>query len=258
MVLQADDPAVRQSVLGCPGPLAAVAAREPVVGPGLELQDLVSVEPVLDMAVVADDARRVPLALRIDKERVGIGQVHGVVHAEALPRFEARRGVLLLPAVVVDELVLGARHVGYRKGGVLGHVVEHAAVSAVGEFPVPVEDEVLILLFGDDVSRQVAAVAGGLDAAVHHVPGHRERVSVEVFPLVEAFAVEEQLPAVGDFGLGEGVVFGAAGAEAGCEEACREERAEQGAAWVRFHEFNIRGFLIGGCRVRKSPGSSPL
>ena len=114
-------------------------------------------------------------------------------------------------------------------------MVEHAAVAAVGELPVPVEDEVLILLFGDDVSRQVAAVAGGLDAAVHHVPGHRERVSVEVFPLVEAFAVEEQLPAVGDFGLGEGVVFGAAGAEAGCEEACREERAEQGAAWVRFH-----------------------
>lgn len=64
---------------------------------------------------------------------------------------------------------------------------------------------------------------------------HRERVSVEVFPLVEAFAVEEQLPAVGDFGLGEGVVFGAAGAEAGCDESRREERAEQSAAWVRFH-----------------------
>ena len=53
-------------------------------------------------------------------------------------------------------------------------------------------------------------------------------------------------------------LVGAAGAEAGCDESRREERAEQGAAWVRFHEFNIRGFLIGGCRVRKSPGSSPL
>ena len=206
VVLQADDPAVRQSVLGCAGPLAAVAACEPVVGPGLELQNLVSVEPVLDMAVVADDARRVPLALRIDKERVGIGQVHGVVHAEALPRFEARRGVLLLPAVVVDELVLGARHVGYRKGGVLDHVVEHAAVAAVGELPVPVEDEVFVLPARDDVAGQVAAVAVGLDAAVDHVPGHRQPGAVVVLPLIERLAVEEQLPAVCLLGSGERVV----------------------------------------------------
>ena len=190
---------------------------------------------MLHVAVVADDARRVPLALRVDQQRIGIRQVHGVVHAQFLPLFEPGRGVRGLPACVVDQLVLRPGDIGNLEIGVLDHVVEHAAVAAVGELPVPVEDEVLILLFGDDVSRQVAAVAGGLDAAVHHVPGHRERVSVEVFPLVEAFAVEEQLPAVGDFGLGEGVVFGAAGAEAGCEEACREQRAEQGAAWVRFH-----------------------
>ena len=190
---------------------------------------------MLHVAVVADDARRVPLALRVDQQRIGIRQVHGVVHAQFLPLLEPGRGVRGLPACVVDQLVLRPGDIGNLEIGVLDHVVEHAAVAAVGELPVPVEDEVLILLFGDDVSRQVAAVAGGLDAAVHHVPGHRERVSVEVFPLVEAFAVEEQLPAVGDFGLGEGVVFGAAGAEAGCEEARREERAEQGAAWVRFH-----------------------
>jgi len=213
---------------------------------------------MLHVAVVAHDARRVPLPLRIHEQRISIRQVHGVVYAQLLPLFEPGRGVGRLPAFVVDQLVLRPGDVGNLEIGILDHVVEHAAVAAVGELPVPVEDEVLILLFGDDVSRQVAPVAFGLDAAVHDVPGHRQRVSVEVFPLVEAFAVEEQLPAVGDFGLGEGVVLGAAGAEAGCEESRPEQGAEQITAWVRFHEFNIRGFLVGGCRVRKSPGSFPL
>ena len=97
-------------------------------------------------------------------------------------------------------------------------MVEHAAVAARGEFPVPVENEVFILFFGDDVSRKVAAVARGLDAAVHDVPRLRERIAVEVFPLVERLAVEEQLPAVGDFGFGEGVVTGPARAEAGRDD----------------------------------------
>ena len=218
MVLEAQHAAVRQSVFGSRLPFAAVLAGEPVVGPGFEFEDLAAVEPMLHVAVVADDARRVPLALRIDQQRIGIRQVHRVVHAQLLPLFELRRSVLRLPTIVVDQLVLGTRDVGNLEIRILDDVVKHAAVTSVGELPVPVYDEVLILLFGDDVSRQVAAVAGGLDAAVHHVPGHRERVSVEVFPLVEAFAVEEQLPAVGDFGFGEGVVTGPARAEAGRDD----------------------------------------
>ncbi|WP_337757625.1 hypothetical protein, partial [Alistipes sp.] len=46
--------------------------------------------------------------------------------------------------------------------------------------------------------------------------------------------------------------------EAGCDESRPEQGAEQVTAWVRFHEFNIRGFLVGSCRIRKSPGSFPL
>ena len=218
VVLQAEHAAVRQAVFGSRLPLAAVLAGEPVVGPGFELEDLAAVEPVLDVAVVADDARRVPLALRIDEQRIGVGQVHGVIHAQPLPRFEFRRGVLRLPAVVVDQLVLGPRDVGNREIGILDHMVEHAAVTARGEFPVPVEDEVLVLFFGDDVARKVAAVAGGLDAAVHDVPGLRQRIAVEVFPLVERLAVEEQLPSVGDLGFGEGVVLGPARTEAGRDD----------------------------------------
>ena len=218
MVLEAQHAAVRQSVFGSRLPFAAVLAGEPVVGPGFEFEDLAAVEPMLDMAVVADDARCVPLALRIDDERIGVREMHGVVHAQPLPRFEFRRGVLRLPAVVVDQLIFGSGDVGNREIGVLDHMVEHAAVAARGEFPVPVENEVFILFFGDDVSRKVAAVARGLDAAVHDVPRLRERIAVEVFPLVERLAVEEQLPAVGDFGFGEGVVTGPARAEAGRDD----------------------------------------
>ena len=50
--------------------------------------------------------------------------------------------------------------------------------------------QMITMLFGDDVSREFAAVAGGLDAAVYLVRGHRERVSVVFFPLVVAFAFE--------------------------------------------------------------------
>ena len=218
MVLQTDDASLRQAVFGSRLPFAAVLACEPVVGPCVEFEDFAAVEPMLDMAVVADDARRVPLALRIDDERIGVREVHGVVHAQPLPRFEFRRGVLRLPAVVVDQLIFGSGDVGNREIGVFDHMVEHAAVAARGEFPVPVENEVFILFFGDDVSRKVAAVARGLDAAVHDMPRLRERIAVEVFPLVERLAVEEQLPAVGDFGFGEGVVTGPARAEAGRDD----------------------------------------
>ena len=218
VVLQTDDASLCQAVFGSRLPFAAVLACEPVVGPGVEFEDFAAVEPMLDMAVVADDARRVPLALRIDDERIGVREVHGVVHAQPLPRFEFRRGVLRLPAVVVDQLIFGSGDVGNREIGVLDHMIEHAAVAARGEFPVPVENEVFILFFGDDVSRKVAAVARGLDAAVHDMPRLRERIAVEVFPLVERLAVEEQLPAVGDFGFGEGVVTGPARAEAGRDD----------------------------------------
>ena len=84
------------------------------------------------MSVVADDARGVPLALRIDDERIGVREVHGVIDSQALPRFEFRRGVLRLPAVVVDQLIFGPGDVGDFEIGVLDHMVEHAAVAARG------------------------------------------------------------------------------------------------------------------------------
>ena len=87
---------LRQAVFGSRLPFAAVLACEPVVGPGVEFEDFAAVEPMLDMAVVADDARRVPLALRIDDERIGVREVHGVVHAQLPPFFQRFREVRLV------------------------------------------------------------------------------------------------------------------------------------------------------------------
>ena len=206
VILQADHTAPRQSVFGGVGPFPAVLQCEPLVGVGVEFENFLTVEPVLDVAVVVDDARVVPFALRIEPHLGGVGQVHGVVDAQPLPRFELGGGVGLLPARFVDELVFGPRDVGHLEVGVFDHVVEHSAVAAVGEFPVPVEDEVFVLFLGDDVARKVAAVAVGLNAAVHDVPRLRERIAVVIFPLVERLAVEQQLPAVGSLGFGEHIL----------------------------------------------------
>ena len=182
------------------------------------------------MPVVAHDARIIPLALRIDKQGIRSRKVHRVVHAQLLPLFELRRSVLRLPAIVVDQLVLGTRDVGNLEIRILDDVVKHAAVASVGELPVPVYDEVFVLFLGDDIARKVAPVAVSLDAPVDNVPRLRQRVPVEVFPLIKAIPVEEQFPAGGDLRFAERVVAGNAGAEAGCDESRSEQGAEQVSA----------------------------
>ena len=94
---------------------------------------------------------------------------------------------------------------------ILDDVVKHAAVTSVGELPVPVYDEVFVLFLGDDIARKVAPVAVSLDAPVDDVPRLGQRVPVEVFPLIKAIPVEEQFPARGDLRFAERVVAGNAG-----------------------------------------------
>ena len=166
---------------------------------------------MLHVPVVAHDARIIPLALRIDKQGIRSRKVHRVVHAQLLPLFELRRSVLRLPTIVVDQLVLGTRDVGNLEIRILDDVVKHAAVTSVGELPVPVYDEVFVLFLGDDITRKVAPVAVSLDAPVDNVPRLGQRVPVEVFPLIQAIPVEEQFPAGGDLRFAECVVAGTAG-----------------------------------------------
>ena len=196
VVLQADHALVGQAVFGRVRPLAGILELEPLGGPGLELEDLLPVEPMLDVAVVEDDLGRIPLTLRIDMHFGIIRQVHRIIDAQFLPLLELSRSVDFLPALVVDELILGTRDIGDLVGRILHHVIDHAAVAAVGEFPVPGQFEIRILLVGDDVSGAVAAVAGGLDAAIHHLPAVGQFRAVEVTPAAHVLAVEEELPAI--------------------------------------------------------------
>ena len=122
--------------------------------------------------------------------------MHRIIDAQFLPLFELGGGVDLLPALVVDELVLGTRHIGDLESGILHHVIDHAAVAAMGQFPVPGQFEIRILLVGDDVAGAVAAVAGSLDAAIHHLPAVGEFRAVEVTPAAHILAVEKELPAI--------------------------------------------------------------
>ena len=238
VILQADHTAARKAVFGCGLPFAAVLAGEPVVRPGFEFEDLVAVEPVLDMAVVEDDARRVPLALRVDEQRIGIGQVHGVVHAQFLPLFEFVGGIDFFPALVVDQLVFGAGYVGYLEIGVFDHVVDHTAVPSVGEFPVPVEDEVFVLFLRNDVACQVAAVTLGLDAAVDDMPRHGQLFAVVVLPLVERLAVEQQLPAVGNLLFGQHILLWRT-CSGSAEHESQPARLRELSAKISFSQHNL-------------------
>ena len=55
MVLEADHTLVGETIFGCVTPFAAGLLLEPVVCPGLELKNLLSVQPMLHMTVVKDN-----------------------------------------------------------------------------------------------------------------------------------------------------------------------------------------------------------
>ena len=81
--------------------------------------------------------------------------------------------------------------------------MEHdAAVAALGNVVVELQLEPVELVGGDDVAGVV-----GIDAderAVFHLPAGADAFAFEVVPAVEVLAVEQQLPAGGFFGVGEG------------------------------------------------------
>ena len=169
---------------------------------------------MLDMAVVENDPGGIPLALGVDMHLVIVGQMHRIIDTQFLPLLEFGGGIDLLPALIVDELILGAGHVRDLEGRALHHVVEHAAVAAVGEFPIPGKLEIRKFAVRDDVAGSVAAVAGSLDTAVHDLPAVGQRRAVVVAPAGHVLTVEEELPALRLFGAGQ-LVVPLAGAEEG-------------------------------------------
>ena len=137
--------------------------------------------------------------------------MHCVVNAKLLPFLKFRRSVNLFPTLVVNELIFRACDVRHLEFRILDNVVKHSAVASVGEFPVPGQFEILVLLVRDDVAGLIGSVAGSLDAAIHNFPAVGQRVTVVVTPTVKVLTIEQEYPAVCLLGGGQCVRFCAAG-----------------------------------------------
>ena len=160
---------------------------------------------MLDVVVGDTDAGGVPLAGAV--EGLLAGRVEVVVVAGQV-RVHVHRAHLDVRGVV-EHLVLG-RVVPDRGAGFLDHAVKHAAVGDLGEHEFEPEVEVGEGLGGDDVAADGDIRIGGGRAdderAVEHRPaGVGEGVEVVAAPAGGGLAVEEEAPAGGAFGLGEGV-----------------------------------------------------
>ena len=132
MILQTYHALVRQSVLRSSCPLATVLQFVPLVCPGLKLEYLLSVQPMLHMTVVEHYPGVVPLAVRSYIHLRLVGHMHGIVGASLLPFFELFGEVRL-----VYELIFRTGDVRHRILRTLHHMIQHAAVAALRQFPVP-------------------------------------------------------------------------------------------------------------------------
>src|SRR5690554_3267906 len=78
---------------------------------------------------------------------------------------------------LVDKLVFRPGNVGNGELGVLHHMVEHAAVAPICNFPVPHQLEILIDLLGYDVAMLICSFSLCLDHSSLCEPGSCEAVS---------------------------------------------------------------------------------
>ena len=188
-------------------PFAGILELEPLRGPGLEFKDLLTVEPMLHMTVVKNDLGGVPLTLGVHLHLGIIREVHRIVDTQFLPFLELRRRIDLLPALVIDQLILGSGHIRDFESGALHHMVQHAAVAAVGQLPIPNQLEVGILPIRDDIAGSVASVTGRLDAAVDDLPSVGQFSPVEITPAGHILSIEKELPSFRFFSTGQLVVL---------------------------------------------------
>ena len=160
------------------------------------------VQDVLHVGAVHHQPRRVPLPDGLELLLV-VGDVHGVVGPGLLPVLQPVR-----KAVVVHELVLGARLPRRVVLRILRHAVHEAAVAAGRGLPVDADLEVRVLRVRHEVAALVAGVvalrAQRLDGAVLDGPRFGRLTAVPV-PAVHPLAVEQQLRARGLLRLRERV-----------------------------------------------------
>ena len=189
MVLQADMAFAGQAVFRGVLPLAGILAGIPVRGPGIEFHGNLSVQPITYMAVVEDDFGGIPFAGRVQLARFKIRHVHGIIHGAALPGLQGE-AVHFFPVIIVNELIFRAGDVGNRVLGMLHHVIEHTAVAATGNFPVPDQFEIGKFAVGHNVTAGIAPLAFRQDGAVLHRPGTGEFRPVIIPPAGQCLAIE--------------------------------------------------------------------
>ncbi len=200
MILQKDVAVVLFAEAGPDVVLAIGDELAELRGEALVLDDLDTVDPVLAVGSVDDDACGVPLADGVDGLVLRRGD-HVV--EEAMVRSPAMPFLASGWSNVVEDLVLEA------DGGAGASVevgideVLDAAVGSGGDAEVDEQFEVGVLARGDDVAGVAAlftAVLGDGDHAVLDLPtGGGEGGTVVAAPAVGGLAVEEEMPALGFF-----------------------------------------------------------
>ena len=225
MVLQTDMAFAGQAVFRGVLPLAGILAGIPVRGPGIEFHGHPAVQPVTDMTVVKNNPGGIPLTRRIQLARFKIRHIHGIIHGAALPGLQGET-VHFFPVIIVNELILRTGDVGNGVLGMLHHVIEHTAVAATGNFPVPDQFEVGEFAVGHDVTAGIAPFAFRQDGAVLHRPGTGEFRPVIIPPAGQCLAIEKQFPAFRFFLGCQFVVLLAAG-RAGHQCAAESHREQE-------------------------------
>ena len=166
-----------------------------------------SVEPVLDLGALGDHVGVVELADAVGALVLG-GGLQVVERGDRAVAVAAELGVRV--DGVVEHLELQAEG---RTGALVEvrlHEVLQAAVRALGQAEVDGHFELLEALDRDDVAGVggfLAVTLGGAERALLDGPaGLREVRALGGAPALAGAAVEEELPAVGLLGLGQGVV----------------------------------------------------
>ena len=136
------------------------------------------------MTIVEDDFRGVPFSCRVELSCIKVRNIHGVINSAALPLLK-RVSIDLLPILIVNELVFRPGYVRNLEGRVLNYMIEHAAVTSAGDFPLPFKIEIGVFLVGNDVTACIASFAFCEDTPILDFPGAGQLSAAEIPPTVE-------------------------------------------------------------------------
>ena len=245
VVLEADGPGRRAAVTRIGRELAGRDQFLPFRRAELVFHRLHPVQPVLHVVVQHPDAALVPFAGSVQGLLARGVQVVVVAGEMFVHVHRAHRDV----GVVVEHLILGGVEPDFGTF-LLDHPVEDAAVGHLGEPELEPEVEVGEGFGGDDVPAHRDVRVRGRRAHDEHAVDDPPSGVRKLFPVVPApprgrLPVEEETPARGSFGLGEGVgrsgsILGGGGghglgdpaarrpAATGCGENPRQERTPDG------------------------------